>query len=77
MKEMDICDECIEFAVFCIESLAEHLHKQGDHVYKLLTEQTDILYDYIIPGYEILHTQDKGYIVNDLMEVLKKQGVAV
>ncbi|MFA1708753.1 DUF3791 domain-containing protein [Clostridioides difficile] len=44
-------------------------------VYKLLKHDTDILDNYIIPCYEALHSQSKGYIVEDLMQVLKEKGV--
>ena len=39
------------------------------------TEKSDILNDYIIPEYEILHTQGKEYIVDDIIEVMKERGV--
>ena len=58
----------LEFAIFCIENIAEK-------VYDALTEKSDILNDYIIPEYEILHTQGKEYIVDDIIEVMKERGV--
>ena len=45
------------------------------NVYLLLTEKTDILYDYIVPCYESLHTQDKEYILDDIVDVMKEKGV--
>ena len=44
-------------------------------VYAALTEQTDILNEYIIPEYEVLHTQSKEYIVNDIIDIMKERGV--
>ena len=44
-------------------------------VYAALTEQTDILNGYIIPEYEVLHTQGKDYIVEDIIDVMKEKGV--
>ena len=46
-------------------------------VYVALAEQTDILNEYIIPEYEVLHTQSKEYIVNDIIDVMKERGVKV
>ena len=46
-------------------------------VYSMLTEQTNILNEYIIPEYEILHTQSKDYIINDIIEVMKERGVEI
>ena len=47
----------------------------AEKVYDALTEKSDILNDYIIPEYEILHTQGKEYIVDDIIEVMKERGV--
>jgi hypothetical protein len=63
------------FAVFCIEALADELCTSGDIIYKLLTKESDILDGYILPSYETLHTQGKGYIVRELLELMQKRGV--
>lgn len=61
----------LEFAIFCIENIAAKLGVSAEKVYDALTEKSDILNDYIIPEYEILHTQGKEYIVDDIIEVMK------
>ena len=63
------------FAVFCIESLADELGTTGDKVYTMLADDSDILDDYIVPCYDALHTQGKGYIVQELKEIMQKRGV--
>ena len=65
----------LEFAIFCIENIAATLGVSAEKVYDALTEKSDILNDYIIPEYEILHTQGKEYIVDDIIEVMKERGV--
>ena len=60
----------LEFAVFCIENVAER-------VYQAFTEKSDILNGYIVPEYEVLHTQSREYIVADLLDVMKERGVEV
>ena len=65
----------LEFAIFCIENIASRLHVDAQKVYVALSEQTNILKDYIIPEYEVLHTQCKDYIVDDIIEVMKERGV--
>ena len=65
----------LEFAIFCIENIAAKLGVSAEKVYDALTEKSDILNDYIIPEYEILHTQGKEYIVDDIIEVMKETGV--
>ncbi len=41
----------------------------------MIAEQSDILNDYIVPEYEMLHTQGKDYIVDDIIEVMKERGI--
>lgn len=65
----------LEFAIFCIENVASRLHIDAQNVYVALSEQTNILNDYIIPEYEVLHTQSKDYIVDDIIDVMHERGV--
>jgi hypothetical protein len=65
----------LEFAVFCIENVALKLNVSARKVYTALTEQTNILGDYIIPEYEVLHTQSRDYIVDDIIDVMNERGV--
>lgn len=67
----------LEFAVFCIENVAANLDVDAELVYKAFTEKSDILNGYIVPEYEVLHTQSRDYIVNDLVDVMKERGVEV
>jgi hypothetical protein len=67
----------LEFAVFCIENVAARPGVGAERVYQELTEKSDILYGYIVPEYEVLHTQSREYIVNDLFDVMKERGVEI
>jgi len=67
----------LQFTVFCIESIAENLNLNGAAVYNLLAVESKILDDYIISNYETLHTQGKEYIVNDIVEYMKKDGLLI
>lgn len=58
-------------------NVADKLNIDAPKVYSMLTEQTNILNEYIIPEYEILHTQSKDYIVDDIIEVMKERGVEI
>lgn len=64
-----------EFVIFCIENLAVRLQENAAAVYSQLTKQSRILFDYILPNYEILHSQGKEYILDDLIEVMQEEGV--
>jgi hypothetical protein len=66
----------LNFAVFCVESVAEKLGQHGDQIYKLLTADSRILDQYVLPAYSALHTQSKEYIVNDIIEYMREEGLA-
>lgn len=70
-------DRELEFAVFCIENVAASLGAPTEKIYLALTEKSDILHSYIVPEYEVLHTQSKEYIVNDILDVMKERGMTV
>ena len=61
----------LEFVVFCIENVAAKLGMDAERVYQAFTEKSDILSGYIVPEYEVLHTQSREYIVDDLFDVMK------
>lgn len=64
----------LEYVLFCIEGIAKKL---GKEVYQILTEDSDILNSYIVPSYDVLHTQGKDYIIEDILDVMKKRGLTV
>lgn len=67
----------LEFAVFCIENIAIRLEKNAEEMYKMLTEESNILSSYIIPEYEMLHTQSKDYIIDDIISLMRERGIKV
>lgn len=67
----------LEFAIFCIESVAAKLSADAEKVYDALAVKSDILNGYIVPEYEILHTQSKDYIVDDIVALIKERGVEI
>lgn len=67
--------EELEFAVFCIENVAKRLGVGGEEIYQMFTEDSDILNGYIVPEYEVLRTQGKEYIVDELLDVMKERGL--
>ena len=67
----------LEEVLFCREGVAKRLGKDGREVYQILTEDSDILNSYIVPSYDVLHTQGKDYIIEDILDVMKKRGLTV
>ena len=68
----------LEFAVFCIENVAKELGVNADLPReKAFTGESNILNGYIIPEYDILHTQSREYILRDILDVMKERGVHI
>ena len=74
-KQSAMSPEQSFFVVFCIEALADELGTTGDKIYKMLSEKSAILDEYIVPCYNTLHTQGKEYIVRDIIDLMKTRGV--
>lgn len=69
---MDISRKELEFATFCIEILRESKGISSQDSYLLLTEETTIMEDFLIPNYEILHSQGKKYILEEMLKLLEE-----
>jgi hypothetical protein len=82
-REVDVCmasiqnDRELEFAIFCVENIAIRLGVDAEKVYDALTVKSDILNSYIVPCFDILHTQDKDYIIDDVLNVMKERGAEI
>ena len=63
----------LDFVTYCVDNLADRLNMSASKVYKML-RSTDILNGYMIPCYDVLHTFGKEYIMDDLINLLKKRG---
>lgn len=63
----------LNFSVFLIHALSEDWDRTCGQVYQILNE-TGILDDYILPCYDVLHTQGRQYLVEDVTEFAKEKG---
>lgn len=72
---MKMPDSVLDFVIFCIEEVATQLQLPGNVVYDLLAEKSDILSNYIVPSYDVLHTQSRQYIVDDIVSLMREEGV--
>ena len=66
----------LEFSIFLIYSLANKWKISPTQVYKILNT-TGILDNYIIPYYDVLHTQGKEYLVEDITDYAREKGAKV
>lgn len=64
----------LTFSIFILYSLADKWKMSPTAVYKILN-QTGILDDYILSCYDVLHTQGKEYLVEDITEFVREKGV--
>ncbi|MDO4224036.1 MAG: DUF3791 domain-containing protein [Acinetobacter sp.] len=64
----------LEFILFCIDFIAQKLEQSPDVIYQKLRD-SGLLQDYIIAHYDVLHTQDKDYIIDDIVALMKAKGI--
>lgn len=75
LEVTNLRQEELFFSVFCIENIAKKTEKTPKEICNAMMEKTHILQDYILPCYDILHTQGKEYIVNDIVSLMKDKKV--
>ena len=63
----------LEFVTYCIGKLAVQLHLPQQEVYRRL-KRSGILYDYIVPSYDVLHTFSSRYLMEDLTDYMREKG---
>ena len=66
----------LSFSIFMLYSLADKWKMSPAKVYKILNS-TGILDNYIIKCYDVLHTQGKEYLVEDITDYVREKGVNV
>ena len=66
--------EELTFVTSCIGQLALRLHLPQQEVYRRL-KRSGILYDYIVPSYDVLHTFGSQYLMDDLTDYMREKGV--
>lgn len=64
----------LRFVTYCISKLAGLLNLSQGEVYRRLNK-SGILYDYIVPSYDVLHTFSSRYLMEDLTDYMKEKGV--
>lgn len=67
-------NETLEFVTYCISKLSQMLKLTQREVYQRLAK-SGILYDYIVPSYNVLHTFSSRYLMDDLTDYMKEKGV--
>lgn len=64
----------LRFVTYCIQKLADKLNLTQSDVYQRLYK-SGILYGYIVPSYDVLHTFGYKYLMDDLTDYMREEGV--
>ena len=67
-------EKTLEFVTYCIAKLAALLKMPQQEVYRRLNS-SGILYGYIVPSYDVLHTFSSRYLMEDLTSYMREKGV--
>lgn len=68
--------ECFEFVVYMIHACARKWNMTPMQVYQII-EDKGCVSKYLIPCYDVLHTQGVNYLVDDIKEFMKIRGVSI
>lgn len=67
--QLVVDDKVMEFVIFAIESAAQKMDISAPALYNRL-EKVNLIQNYLIGGYDMLHTQSREYIADTLIEAL-------
>lgn len=59
----------LSFAAFCIEGTARRLNKPYKEVFERM-RKVDMIEKYILPHYDVLHTESREHVIDDMVECL-------
>ena len=68
--------ESFSFVVYMIHACAGKWNMKPSEVYRKM-QSVGCIDNYLVPHYDILHTQGTGYLVNDIEEYLAVRGITV
>lgn len=64
----------LKFVTWLISKLSEFLKMPQSEVF-LRLYKSGILYNYIVPSYDVLHTFGSRYLMEDITDFMRKEGV--
>ena len=75
-EDWTMTKESLEFVVYVIHACARKWHMTPAKVYQTI-EGVECVSKFLIPLYDILHTQSVDFVVEDIQEYLANRGIAV
>ena len=76
MRRLCVNKESFSFVVYMIHACANKWNMMPSEVYQKL-QSVGCIQRYLVPHYDILHTQGTGYIVDDIKRYLEVRGGTV
>lgn len=73
---LTMIQESFEFVVYMIHACANKWNRMPSAVYKKLRD-SGCIQKFLVPNYEIMHTQGTDFVVSDIEEYLKVRKVAI
>ena len=64
----------LSFVVYMIHRCANQWGLPPARVYRMLKE-SGCIQTYLVPHYDVLHTQSSGYVLNDIQQYLQKREI--
>lgn len=64
----------LKFVTWLISKLSEYLKMPQGEVFQRLFK-SGILYNYIVPSYDVLHTFSSRYLMEDITDFMREEGV--
>ncbi|MCE5224436.1 MAG: DUF3791 domain-containing protein [Porphyromonadaceae bacterium] len=74
-KKPGILNPVQEFQLFCLESYRNRKGGTGMEAFKDFKNKG--VFDFLASGYEVLHTQSKNFIVEEIIEFINQNHVSV
>lgn len=68
--------DSLAFVVYMIHKCANQWKMPPSSVYQIL-DHSGCIQSYLVPHYEVLHTQSSKYVMNDIQLYLQQRGIAV
>ena len=68
--------EIFSFVIYMIHVCANQWEQKPSEVYKNM-KSTDCIKGFLVPNYEILHTQSTKYIMEDIKEYFHVRGISI
>ena len=68
--------DSLSFVVYMIHRCANQWGMSPSKVYQML-ERSGCIKSYLVPHYDILHTQSSSYVLEDIRRYLQQRGIVV